>query len=85
MAELFGSSPENILIHLKYIYREKELAAKPTAKDFLVVREEGQRQVRRRIKHYNLDAIISVGYRVSSLRATQFGQWATHTPKNHLT
>lgn len=85
MAELFGSSPENILIHLKNIFRDKELAEEATTKDFLVVRKEGQRQVRRNIKHYNLDAIISVGYRVSSLRATQFRQWATHILKQHLT
>lgn len=85
MAELFGSSPENILLHLKNIYRDAELPEEATTKNFLVVRKEGQRQVRRHIKHYNLDAIISVGYRVSSLRTTQFRQWATRTLNNHLT
>lgn len=85
MAELFGSSPENILLHLKNIYRDAELPEEATTKNFLVVRKEGQRQVRRHIKHYNLDAIISVGYRVSSLRATQFRQWAIRTLNNYLT
>ena len=84
MAALFGSTSENILLHLNNIYREKELAEEATTNDFIVVCQEGQGQVRRCIKHYNLDAIISVGYRVSSLRATQFRQWATHILRNHL-
>jgi len=77
MAQLFGTTPENVLMHLKNIFAEGELAAPATTKDFLAVRQEGKRQVRRRLKHYNLDAIISVGYRVSSVRATQFRIWAT--------
>lgn len=55
------------------------------SKDFLVVRQEGKRQVKRRLKHYNLDAIISVGYRVNSNRATRFRQWATRVLREHLT
>ncbi|MCF6251088.1 MAG: virulence RhuM family protein [Methylococcaceae bacterium] len=77
MAELFSTTPENILMHLKNIYQEDELNEKATTKDFLVVRQEGIRQVKRNLKHYNLDAIISVGYRVQSHTATRFRQWAT--------
>lgn len=77
MAELFGTTPENILMHLKNIYREGEIDQVSTTKDFLVVRSEGTRQVKRNLKHYNLDAIISVGYRVQSHTATRFRQWAT--------
>ncbi|MBQ0781036.1 MAG: virulence RhuM family protein [Thalassolituus oleivorans] len=84
MGELFDTTPENVLMHLKNIYAEQELEADRTTKDFLVVRQEGKRQVKRSIKHYSLDAIISVGYRVSSGRATQFRIWATNTLKQHL-
>jgi len=85
MARVFDTTPENVLMHLKNIYAEDELDATATAKDFLVVRQEGRRQVKRRLKHYNLDAIISVGYRVSSIRATQFRIWATGVLRQHLT
>ena len=84
MAELFGTTPENVLMHLKNIYKEQEIDEILTTKDFLVVRQEGKRQVQRSLKHYNLDAIISVGYRISSKRATQFRQWATQTLKQFL-
>ena len=77
MAELFGCTPENILVHIKNIFQDGELQQEATTKDFLVVRLEGGRSINRRIIHYNLDAIISVGYRVNSRRATQFRQWAT--------
>ncbi len=85
MAELFATTPENILMHLKNVYQEGELRESVTAKDFLVVRQEGKRQVKRQLKHYNLDAIISVGYRVSSTQATHFRQWATRVLREHLT
>ncbi|MBU2846789.1 hypothetical protein HF923_13470 [Acidithiobacillus ferriphilus] len=85
MAELFATTPENILMHLKNIYQEGELRESITAKDFLVVRQEGKRQVKRQLKHYNLDAIISVGYRVNSTQATHFRQWATRVLREHLT
>lgn len=85
MAELFDTTPENVLMHLRNVYREDELSESATAKDFLVVRQEGQRQVRRRLKHYNIDAVISVGYRVSSRRATRFRQWDTRGLHEHLT
>ena len=84
MGQLFDTTPENVLMHLKNIFKDDELAEQATTKDFLVVRQEGARQVRRRIKHYSLDAIISVGYRVSSRRATQFRQWATRVLQAHL-
>lgn len=85
MGEPFDTTPENVLMHLKNIFKDKELDETSTAKDFLAVRTEGQRRVRRNLKHYNLDAIISVGYRVSSSRATRFRQWATRTLRQHLT
>lgn len=84
MAQLFATTPENILMHLKNIYQEGELEQNSTTKDFLVVRQEGIRQVKRNLKHYNLDAIISVGYRVQSLSATQFRQWATQQLNEYI-
>jgi hypothetical protein len=81
MAKLFDTSADNIGLHLKNIYLELELDEKATAKDFSVVQQEGARQVERKIKFYNLDAIIAVGYRVNSKRATQFRQWATSVLK----
>lgn len=77
MAELFGTSSDNISLHLKNIFSDQELQEQATTEDFSVVRQEGQRQVKRRLKHYNLDAIISVGYRVNSACATAFRQWVT--------
>lgn len=77
MAELFQTSTDNVGLHLKNIYAEGELDENSTTEDFSVVRPEGSRQVKRNLKHYNLDAIISVGYRVQSHTATRFRQWAT--------
>ncbi|MEX0386038.1 virulence RhuM family protein [Spiribacter onubensis] len=85
MGELFGTTAENVLMHLTNVFRDGELDESATTKDFLAVRQEGSRQVKRRLKHYNLDAIISVGYRVSSTRATRFRQWATRVLREHLT
>ena len=84
MAAVFDTTPENVLMHLRNVFSSKELEAGATTKDFLVVRTEGKRQVRRRIRHYNLDAIISVGYRVNSRRGVRFRQWATRTLREHL-
>lgn len=84
MAQLFDCTPENVLQHLKNIYSEEELEQAATTKKFLVVRKEGTRQVRRTIDHYNLDAIIAVGYRVNSKKATRFRQWATKTLKEYI-
>lgn len=84
MAELFGCAKENVIHHLKNIYAEEELMEEATTKEFLVVRFEGKRQVTRKVKHYNLDAIISVGYRVNSKRGVKFRQWATSVLKEYL-
>lgn len=84
MAELFGCSADNISLHLKNIYTEGELEPEATTEEFSVVRQEGSRQVRRSIDHYNLDAIIAVGYRVNSKKATRFRQWATRTLKEYI-
>ncbi|MDD5336785.1 MAG: virulence RhuM family protein [Rhodoferax sp.] len=84
MAELFQTTPDNIGLHLRNIYAEGELAEKATAEDFSVVQNEGGRAVRRTLKHYSLDAIIAVGYRVSSKRATQFRIWATQILKEYI-
>jgi len=84
MAELFQTTPQNITIHLKRIYEEGELDEDSTCKEYLQVHMEADRQVRRNLKHYNLDAIISVGYRVNSLRGTQFRIWATQRLREYL-
>ena len=76
MAELFGCSADNVSLHLKNIYKEKELDESATAEDFSVVQMEGSREVSRTVKCYSLEAIIAVGYRVNSERGTQFRQWA---------
>ncbi len=77
MAELFQTSVPNINMHLKSIFEEGELEEKATIKDFLIVQKEGNREIKRKQKFYNLDAIISVGYRIKSHVATKFRQWAT--------
>lgn len=77
MAELFETSVPNINQHLSHIYAEGELDPQATLQDYLIVRNEGSRQVSRRINHYSLEAILAVGYRVRSRRGTQFRQWAT--------
>jgi len=77
IASLFQTTPQNITMHLKSIYEEGELDEAATCKEFLQVQQEGSRSVRRAAKHYNLDAILAVGYRVRSARGTAFRQWAT--------
>ncbi|HFX2800447.1 TPA: virulence RhuM family protein [Pseudomonas aeruginosa] len=77
MAELFGVDVRTVSEHLKNIFASQELAPEATIRKFRIVQQEGQREVSRAVDFYNLDAIISVGYRVNSLRATQFRQWAT--------
>lgn len=84
MAELFQTTTDNIGQHLKNIYAEGELIEMATTEEFSVVQNEGGRAVRRMLKHYNLDAIIAVGYRVSSKRATQFRIWATQVLKEYI-
>ncbi len=84
MAELFQTTPQNITIHLKNIFDEGELSEMATCKDFLQVQNEGSRKVERNQKFYNLDAIISVGYRIKSNVATRFRQWATQHIKEYI-
>jgi prophage maintenance system killer protein len=84
MSELFQTTPQNITIHLKNIFEEGELDEMSTCKDFLQVQMEGKRKISRKQKFYNLDTIISIGYRVKSKVATQFRQWATQRLKDYL-
>lgn len=84
MAELFQTTPQNITIHLKNIFEEGELEEKATCKDFLQVQIEGKREVKRKRQFYNLDAIISVGYRIKSNVATKFRQWATSQLREYI-
>lgn len=85
MADLFECTTDNISLHLKNIYKEEELDENRTTEFFSVVQNEGQRNVKRKVKCYNLDAIIAVGYRVNSKKATRFRQWATKTLKEYIT
>ena len=84
MAELFNSSKQNISLHISNIYKEGELSQDSTVKEYLTVQKEGRRTVKRKIICYNLDVIISVGYRVKSIRGTQFRQWANKVLKEYL-
>lgn len=76
MADLFQTTTQNITLHLKALYEDEELIESSTCKDYLQVRNEGSRKVKRQVKHYNLEAIIAVGFRVRSKRGTQFRRWA---------
>ncbi|OFX37860.1 MAG: DNA-binding protein [Bacteroidetes bacterium GWA2_32_17] len=84
MSELFDCSTDNIALHLKNIYKEQELDEIATSEEYSVVKNEGKREVKRKLLLYNLDAIISVGYRVNSLRGTQFRIWANKVLKEYL-
>ena len=84
MAELFQTTPDNIGLHLKNIYGDGELSELETTEDSSVVQNEGNKEVRRKLKFYNLDAVIAVGYRVNSKRATQFRIWATQVLKEYI-
>lgn len=85
MAELFDCSVVNISLHLKNVFNESELSENQTIKEYLIVQKEGDKEVKRSVKFYNLDAIISVGYRINSLRGTQFRIWATQKLKEYIT
>jgi len=76
MAELFQTTPQNITLHLKEIFADEELTEEATCKEYLQVRREGEREVSRSLRHYRLEAILAVGFRVRSHRGTQFRQWA---------
>ena len=84
MTELFQTSKPNISMHIKNLFEEGELEREPTVKDFLTVQTEGSREVKRSLEHYNLDVIISVGYRVRSHRGTQFRIWATKRLREYI-
>ena len=84
MAQLFQTTQQNISLHLQNVYDEGELQPEATHKDFLSVRQEGSRQVSRQTRHYNLDAVLSVGYRVKSGVATRFRIWATQQLREYL-
>ena len=84
MVELFEATKQNISLHIRNVYKEGELDEKSTVKEYLTVRDEGGRLVRRKVLYYNLDVIISVGYRVKSLRGTQFRIWANKILKEYL-
>ncbi len=84
IASAFDVNVRTVNEHIKNIYRSDELAEKSTIRNFRIVQKEGKRSIEREIKHYNLDLVISVGYRVNSKRATQFRQWATKTLRGHI-
>ena len=84
MVELFNSTKQNVSLHINNIFKEGELEREATVKEYLIVRQEGNRSVRRKITVYNLDVIISVGYRVKSQRGTQFRIWANKILKEYL-
>lgn len=84
MAELFCATKQNISLHISNIYAEGELVSKSTVKEYLTVQTEGKRQVTRLVKFYNLDVIISVGYRVKSVVGTRFRQWANSILKDYM-
>jgi prophage antirepressor-like protein len=85
IAELFEVTKQNISLHIIEIFKSNELDKIPTVKKYLTVQKEGNREVTRNLEHYNLDVIISVGYRVNSIKATKFRQWATSVLKQYIT
>lgn len=84
MANLYGTTKSNISMHLKNIFDDGELYKDSTVKKILTVQKEGNRNVKRNIEHYNLDAIIAVGYRINSKKATEFRIWATKVLKEYM-
>lgn len=84
IAALYQITPQAVTQHIKLIYQENELSAKTTCKEYLQVQNEGEREVKRQLKHYSLPMIIAIGYRVRSTRGTQFRQWATRTLGEYL-
>ena len=84
LGELFNIEIHTINYHIKNIYKQKELLQNPTTRKIRIVQKEGNREVERDVEHYNLDMIISIGYRVNSITATKFRQWATSVLKNYI-
>ncbi|MBI4118840.1 MAG: virulence protein RhuM/Fic/DOC family protein [Parcubacteria group bacterium] len=84
IAKIFSVTPQNITLHLRNIFKDNELDIKSTCKESLQVQKEGGREIKRKIKVYNLDIIIAIGYRINSVVGTKFRQWATKTLREHL-
>ena len=84
MVLLFQTTKQNVSLHVNNLFKEGELDMEATVKDYLTVQKEGEREIFRNLKHYNLDVIISVGYRVKSKRGTQFRQWANRVLKEYM-
>ena len=84
MTQLFDTTKQNISLHLNNIFKEGELAKNSSVKEYLTVQKEGERQVSRNTKYYNLDVIISVGYRVKSQRGVEFRKWANKVLKEYI-
>ena len=84
MADLYNTTKQNISLHIKNIFYEEELDEDSTVKEFLTVQKEGNRSVERKVKYYNLDMIISLGYRIKSKIATNFRRWATERLKEYM-
>ena len=84
MADLYDTTKQNISSHIKNIFDEEELSENSTVKEFLTVQKEGNRNVERKVKYYNLDMIISLGYRIKSKVATNFRKWATERLKEYM-
>ena len=84
MADLYDTTKQNISLHIKNIFDEEELDINSTVKEFLTVQKEGNRKVERKVKYYNLDMIISLGYRIKSKVATNFRRWATERSKEYM-
>ena len=84
MADLYDTTKQNISLHIKNIFDEEELIENSTVKEFLTVQKEGNRKVERKVKYYNLDMILSLGYRIKSKVATNFRRWATERLKEYM-
>ncbi|MDN5107400.1 RhuM family protein [Aliarcobacter butzleri] len=84
LIELFGGTKQNISLHINNIYKEDELDRNSTVKKYLIVQKEGKREVTRSVEHYNLDMILSLGYRINSNKATKFRKWATSILRNYI-
>jgi hypothetical protein len=84
LGELFGVTKQNVSLHINRIFKDKELDKDSTVKFFLTVQKEGNRSVERNLEHYNLDMIISIGYKVNSITATKFRKWATSILRNYI-
>ena len=84
MCELYQTSKSNVSEHIKHIFEEEELTKEATVRKFRIVQTEGSRSVEREVEHYNLDMIIALGYRIRSIIATRFRQWATERLKEYI-